>query len=71
MPMSASGMPVQIASTKKLATRASDTRLEIVMVSRSLEAANAIKAGNSSNLIASAIMIPSAGWRYPPTRARP
>ena len=38
-------------------TRMSDTRLEIVMVKRSLEAAKAISAGNSSSRIASATMI--------------
>ena len=48
--------PIMTASTKKPAIRTSETRFEIVMVSRSLEAANAISAGNSSNLIASASM---------------
>src|SRR4051794_36356397 len=60
-----------IASAKKHATRTSDTRLEIVMVIRSLEAAKAISAGNSSNLIASATMtvpllvpyLPGAPWK--------
>ena len=41
-------MPLSSASTKKPAASASDTRLEIVMVKRSLAAANAIRAGNSS-----------------------
>jgi hypothetical protein len=41
---------------KKPATRASDTRFEIVMVSRSLQAANAINAGNNISLIVSASM---------------
>ena len=43
----------QTASTKKPPTSTSETRLEIVMVSRSLEAAKAISAGNNSNLSAS------------------
>jgi hypothetical protein len=47
-------MPHMKARMKKLAIRASETRFEIVIVIRSLEAAKAISAGNSSNLIASA-----------------
>ena len=45
-------MPMTKAITKKPATRISDTRFEIVMVRRSLEAANAISAGNSISLMA-------------------
>ena len=63
----AGSCPVATASTKKPPARISDTRLEIVMVRRSLEAANAISAGNSISLIASATMTrdPSASsaWR--------
>ena len=61
MPISASGMPHMTARTKKPAIRISETRLEIVIVIRSLEAAKAISAGNSSNLIASATMTPNLG----------
>src|SRR3979409_2241866 len=63
MPISMGGIPHANASTKKLPTRISDTRLEIVMVSRSLEAANAIMAGTNSNLIESAIM---GSWLHLP-----
>ena len=56
MPISAAACPVITASTKKPAISISEIRLEIVMVRRSLEAAKAISAGNSSNLIASASM---------------
>ena len=45
-PMSASGMPTAAATRKKAAQSASDRRLEIVMVIRSLAAANAMAAGN-------------------------
>ena len=41
-------MPLSSASTRKPAASASDTRFEIVIVKRSLAAANAIRAGNSS-----------------------
>ena len=46
-------MPLISASRKKPAASASDSRFEIVIVNRSLEAANAISAGNSNNLISS------------------
>ena len=49
-------MPTAKASVKKPPTRINDTRLEMVMVKRSVEAANAIIAGNNINLNASAIM---------------
>ena len=39
------------------ATSASERRFEMVIVSRSLEAANAIRAGNSRSLIASISMV--------------
>ena len=54
-------MPLTKASTKKPPARTSDTRLEMVMVRRSLEAANAISAGNSISLMASATMIMTSG----------
>jgi enamine deaminase RidA (YjgF/YER057c/UK114 family) len=41
--------------------RISDTRLEMVMVRRSLDAANAIIAGNNPSLMASAIMVMVSG----------
>src|ERR671936_2899115 len=59
--MSTIPMPLTQASARKPPTRISDTRLEMVMVRRSLEAANAIIAGNSVSLRASATMIMS--WR--------
>src|SRR4051794_3212779 len=49
-------MPPSSASARKPATRASDTRFEIVMVKRSLAAANAIRAGNSIRRARSRIM---------------
>src|SRR5262245_33904732 len=49
-------MPVAIASRKKPAISASDMRLEIVIVSRSLDAANAISDGNNSSLMVSMTM---------------
>jgi hypothetical protein len=54
---SVAAIPLINASAKKPPTRTIDTRLEIVMVSRSLEAANAIIVGNSINLTESMIMI--------------
>ena len=62
---SAALMPVMAASTAKPATRISETRLAIVIVNRSLEAANAITAGNNVNLIASVSMsmaMPQGRW---------
>src|SRR3954468_20061097 len=49
-------MPPGSANTRKPATSASETRFEIVMVKRSLAAANAIKAGNSRRRAMSRIM---------------
>src|SRR5258707_8096263 len=49
-------MPPSSARTRKPAASASDTRFEIVMVKRSLAAANAIKAGNSRRRAMSRIM---------------
>src|SRR3954451_7351098 len=49
-------MPPARASAKKPATSASDTRLEIVIVKRSLAAANAIRAGKSRRRARSRIM---------------
>src|SRR5262249_37097065 len=60
---SAALTPPIAASAAKPPTRISDTRFEMVMVRRSLEAANAIIAGNSVSLRASATMIMS--WREP------
>jgi hypothetical protein len=40
-------MPLHVASAKKPPTRISETRFEMVIVKRSLEAANAIIAGKS------------------------
>ena len=54
--VSAAFMSVIGAKTKKPPTSISDTRLEMVMVKRSLEAANAIIAGKSVHRMASAIM---------------
>ncbi len=53
-------------AAKKPPARISDTRFEMVMVRRSLEAANAISAGNSISRIASATMVIPPGrlrWR--------
>src|SRR5262249_1956444 len=58
---SAALTPPIAVSAAKPPTRISDTRLEMVMVRRSLEAANAIIAGNSVSLRASATIIMS--WR--------
>ena len=44
-------------SRKKPPASASDSRFEMVMVKRSLDAANAIKAGNNKSLITSVTMI--------------
>ena len=49
-------MPLSKASAAKPKASASETRLEIVMVKRSLAAANAIRAGNSSRRPRSRIM---------------
>src|SRR5216683_147442 len=49
-------MPPSGARTRKPAASASDTRFEIVMVNRSLAAANAIRAGNSRRRAISRIM---------------
>src|ERR1700744_2449782 len=49
-------MPLTGASTRNPAAKASDTRFEIVMVKRSLAAANAIRAGNSISRAMSRIM---------------
>ena len=57
MPMAARLMPVTMVSRKKPPASASESRFEMVMVKRSLEAANAIRAGNSKSLIASVSMI--------------
>ena len=56
MPKACRLMPVMSVSRKKPPASASDSRLEIVMVRRSLDAAKAIRAGNSSSLIASVSM---------------
>jgi hypothetical protein len=48
------------ASPKKPPAKMSDTRLEMVMVRRSLVAANAINAGNKISLIRSTIMLDRA-----------
>ena len=50
-------MPLPSASAKKPAIRIMETLFEIVMVRRSLDAANAISAGNSISLARSATMI--------------
>ena len=60
-------MPVISASAKKPPTRMSDTRFEIVMVKRSLDAANAIIAGNSSSLNASRTMAEPTGFNNEPS----
>src|ERR1700738_5644749 len=49
-------MPLSSARARKPAASASDTRFEIVMVNRSLAAANAIRAGNSRRRAMSRIM---------------
>src|SRR3982074_2528967 len=53
-------MPLRSASARKPASSASDTRFEIVIVKRSLAAANAIRAGNSRRRTISRIMGSSA-----------
>jgi len=65
MPMAGRLMPMISVSRKKLPASASESRFEMVIVNRSLDAANAIKAGNSRSLITSASMIgsPRAGLR--------
>src|SRR5437660_10743289 len=55
MPISAGPMPMASASARKPAASASDTLFEMVIVNRSLEAANAISAGNNSSRITSII----------------
>src|SRR5262245_65559384 len=50
-------MPVINVIRKKPAARASDSRLEMVIVKRWLDAAKAISAGNRNSLIASAAII--------------
>ena len=50
-------MPVVRVSRKKPPASASESRFEIVMVKRSLEAAKAISAGNSVSLITSVSMV--------------
>ncbi len=54
--MSLGLMPLISAIATKPPTSASETRFEMVMVKRSLEAANAIKAGNTRSRIASVSM---------------
>src|ERR1700686_1879087 len=49
-------MPLMRARARKPAASASDTRFEMVMVKRSLAAANAIRAGNSRRRAISRIM---------------
>src|SRR5262245_58381116 len=61
---SAALTPPIAVSAAKPPTRISDTRLEMVMVRRSLEAANAIIAGNSVSLRASATMIMDGASAY-------
>ncbi len=50
-PTSASGIPIIAAITKKPTRSAIDKRFEMVMLTRSLAAANAIAAGNSPKII--------------------
>ncbi len=57
MPIAAKLMPVTMVSRKKPPASASESRFEMVMVRRSLDAANAIRAGNSKSLITSVSMI--------------
>src|SRR5262249_17761613 len=57
MPTVPASIPVAAASRQKPTTRMSDTRLELVMVNRSLVAANAIIDGNSSKRTASMTII--------------
>ena len=52
-------MPLSSASSAKPPIRISETRLAIVIVNRSLDAAKAIIAGNSVNLITSVSMASS------------
>ena len=59
MPITGRLMPVTSVSRKKLPASASESRFEMVMVRRSLEAAKAIRAGNSKSLIISVSMIES------------
>ncbi len=49
-------MPLSPAITQKPVIRSNDTRFEIVIVSRSLAAANAIRAGNRKRRARSRIM---------------
>ena len=63
-------MPVTIVSRKKPPARLSESRLEMVMVRRSLEAANAIRAGNRKSLIASISMVLSLNLCNPPPAFR-
>src|SRR5580698_5135610 len=55
--MSCAPIPVSRARTKKPPTRINDTRFAIVIVNRSLKAANASMTGNSVSLITSINMV--------------
>jgi len=66
-------MPLPSASAKKPVVRIMETLFEIVMVRRSLDAANAISAGNSISLARSATMVAldgTDGQRAPKRRTR-
>src|SRR5712675_2055578 len=62
-------IPLISATAKKPPTSMIDTRLEIVMVRRSVEAANAIRVGNNINLTVSMTMI--SPIKRKPATARP
>jgi hypothetical protein len=66
--MSFKPMPLATATARKPATTAREMRFEIVMVKRSLAAANAISAGNNRRRAMSRIMgyrLPAAGIGSP------
>ena len=56
-PMADRGVPANSASAKKPPASAIEIRFEIVIVRRSLDAAKAIKAGNSNRRMVSRIML--------------
>src|SRR5215831_15277254 len=68
MPISAGGMPRASANARKPAASANDTLFEMVIVNRSLEAANAIRAGNNNSRIVSIIAVQASRWDYADNR---
>ena len=63
--ISIGAVPLATASARKPPTRMIDTRLEIVIVRKSLAAANAMSAGNRTNVTRSMTMIVPAAPEAP------